>query len=631
MWPALSEKTVEDKLNDHAALLCTEPKEVEEATLNALDIVRRSLFRNLEYRPSEDFTPTGGACLQVNRKNGGTLGIALADDLETPSFSAPFGEHKVKELSARIAGWRSVTFKRCWQMALGYESNKLEDGTRVKIIPILEPSKVRVITVGDGYVNNALQPLQKELLKEWKHSPQSTMLLDDLEAAVNLMSSKTPDNPLWVSVDYDAATDRMNRNLTREMIKMLNIDPVIKRVALYSFGENLAEYPHLSLPVLLKNGQLMGHPLSFPLLCWANLSALVETAIAYFRRKLIRFTWSRADTSPKGWRVSPRYLKLVTQRGGLTDDEIYRFYLPDNLRNMIDYALINGDDMLFRAPDLEFVVMFRQIAEHHYGLKPSAGKNYISRSFGMINSQYFQAQKGTNGRVMIRRGYLNLKLVKGTSLKGGDSKAIPTQIGKEFSEMVRHCPWAVSTLPETFNRWPEWFSPRFKPNWFLPVHLGGFGVNPKLSSGFRVTRHQRLVAARFVADPRLALFALKSTSPPPRGFANLVPQPKLVYGDYVAEQFETEEDHDGFLGRMLTYARIKSLGKSDFGSQEYLMRRMPLRSRLKPMSEETLAHYVSLGRPRFFSYLGPDFGSLGTVVYGDLEPYRYHFLNEKGH
>jgi len=47
----------------------------------------------------------------------------------------------------------------------------------------------------------------------------------------------------------------------------------------------------------------------------------------------------------------------------------------------------------------------------------------------------------------------------------------------------------------------------FKPNWFLPVHLGGYGIDPKYSRGpFEVTLAQRKVAALFMQTD-LSLFA----------------------------------------------------------------------------------------------------------------------------
>lgn len=103
---------------------------------------------------------------------------------------------------------------------------------------------------------------------------------------------------------------------------------------------------------------------------------------------------------------------------------------------------------------------------------------------------------------MVPFGYLNLKLVLGSSLKSGESKALPTQIGKDLSEMIRLCPWTACSIPRAFQRWKLKWRGWFQPNWFLPPHLGGYGVLPRdAPDSWYITREQRIMANMMLDDP----------------------------------------------------------------------------------------------------------------------------------
>jgi len=142
----------------------------------------------------------------------------------------------------------------------------------------------------------------------------------------------------------------------------------------------------------------------------------------------------------------------------------------------------------------------------------------------MINSQLFVEKHGSKGQiVMTRRGYLNLALVKGVYTKTGASLATPDQIGKDLSLMVHYCPWASASIPWAFARWKKAFGP-FTPNWYLPVHLGGFGVDVRFApDDWKVSRPQRLLAAKFVTPGSdLALFKASNTQKTIKGLAPLL-------------------------------------------------------------------------------------------------------------
>jgi hypothetical protein len=206
--------------------------------------------------------------------------------------------------------------------------------------------------------------------------------------------------------------------------------------------------------------QPMGHPLSFPLLCITNLSVY---RYCVREQAVLRFP---------------------------TDLRARRAWIRVRIRAVV----VNGDDMLFKC-DRQFYDRFIEIAKS-VGLKISIGKNYLSPDMCMINSQTFRRSRG----LMQRVGYLNLKFVSGGSLKGGPSNATPDQIGVAMQKMIKHAPWTSAMVPDVFRRWSTWrfLYPGFVPNWYLPVHLGGFGLRPNPRFPPRYTREQRIVAHSFV-------------------------------------------------------------------------------------------------------------------------------------
>jgi hypothetical protein len=316
-------------------------------------------------------------------------------------------------------------------------------------------------------------------------------------------------------------------------------------------------------------GQLMGHTLSFPLLCVINLAVL--------RLSLDRWVAQQ----PMKTRASFRRRAEV----------------------IFDNALVNGDDILFKG-SLELINIFKQTSSE-VGFKVSQGKNYISSDTCMINSQLFSRRSG----VMRRFGYLNLRLVKGSNIKSslrtGDRPVTPTQIGKDLGQMVRLCPWSLCAVPTAFKRWQKetnsfrWFT----PNWYLPVSLGGYGFPIEFApSTLRVTRAQRIVAAMFVNDSALTLFRTTGFSLESTLRSKAMLNPLRVSGEYVPNSHEViiydDDFRDPWLERVAYATRAMRAERQSRGLDlECLVRVVRLRRdfRLKPMSAEgLLRHWTDL-------------------------------------
>ncbi len=558
-WPSLGEVKLKAAYDKHKINISTDRGEVPLPLKEEIYHCSRQVFKSLgdRYVAKTKFMPTGSACLQASRRKGGAL--SLIDRFQFPfkklvrtqNWVLPVTEAsvigKLPVLNAELNQWRQDQFSAVEARVINsiQDPQLRESLLDVKVVAIPEPGKFRIITEGDGYLYTALQPLQGLMLSSWKKHYASTMLSNDLSEKVRNID-KNVDLPFWCSVDYESATDLLKKDASFASFQAL-VDMQVPQFELgyFSLLAGRALYPDGTVVDTIE-GQLMGHPLSFPLLCVINL--------AVYQRSLT--IWAERDNARK--RILPTLRKNV---------------------------LVNGDDMLFKC-DQEFYDIFLGVAASA-GFKISQGKNYLSPDCCMINSQVFRRVGG----IMRRHGYLNLKLITGTSLKGGDSEATPTQLGKDLSAMVRLCPWTNCSIPAAFKRWSrDWFGVFYRPNWYLPVHLGGFGLDPTFApSGWKITRDQRLMAARFVNDPRMALYRLKGLSLPTAELAGALANWRMVVGSYVPGEHESEDISDEWLSR-LAYASRAHTGSVLVSDKVFVSKFKP-EYRLKPMSIESLGLY----------------------------------------
>jgi len=552
-WPALGKVKEQQALDKHKARLSELHGNVPTDIRTAIQKAAQEVFKGIESMQPTKFMPTGSACMQASRKRGGALSLTKRYTLDLDSGDAKI-MGRLPYLSATLDNWRKEEFAKFEDVCRKrIEEGKMEDLTRVKVLAVPEPGKFRIVTLGDGYLYSALQPLQGLMLKCWKSHNASTMLRDDLTERVQEIGRDCASLPFWCSVDYEAATDLLKRDATlaafegmcRRLEKEIELPGI--GLAAISLLEGVAVYPDRT-ECNAREGQLMGHPLSFPFLCVINL--------AVYRCAIDR--WVALDPFSR------------TEIGRL----------------MWDNVLVNGDDMLFKC-EHSFYEIFLKAAKDA-GFKISQGKQYLSPDFCMINSQIFSQRPSG----IVRRGYLNLKLLTGISLKGGESEATPTMVGRDLNKMMELAPWTSSTIPFAFQRWAKdkWQGQYYKPNWFLPVHLGGFGVDRKWArEGLRITRGQRLMAARFVNDPRMALYRREGMDIPTAKLAGGLAKWRMIPGDYVPRAGESSDVSDGWLARLALASRAHH-GSSKVSDSVFVAKFKP-EYRLKPMSMEALERY----------------------------------------
>lgn len=211
---------------------------------------------------------------------------------------------------------------------------------------IVEPLKVRVISKGPALPYYSQKPLQKAMHAAIRHMPcfRLTGQTFDPTMLIDLKASVEPGCE-WLSIDYSAATDGLSWSysgrILQEVVGKLSLIDQMRAFSV--LGPHNIHYPKDCVPPgLQQNGQLMGSPLSFPILCLANLGV-------YLLANHERF-------SALGW----------------DEDQI------------LSHVLCNGDDMLYAAPHAiwdRHVQIGRSV-----GLAMSPGKAYTHTVYSNINS-----------------------------------------------------------------------------------------------------------------------------------------------------------------------------------------------------------------------------------------------------
>lgn len=250
-------------------------------------------------------------------------------------------------------------------------------GPPVRLCPILEPLKVRTVSCGVAALYSRAQTIQVELwnrLKNWESFQLIGRPLDS-ETLNSVFGRFAYSREMFAnSGDYTAATNNLDPRLTE-----FCADEIAKQYRRKEQGPDVVEeraviknilYMCLTCHTVLVEkdlkqkwsgqgqvwGQLMGSPVSFPILNIVNFSA----TFAALR-----------DYNPK--------LRLCLRRGVGGACAYQKVYGDDRC------IMTNGDDILFFCTKEEYVVWQRFVKAA--GLSPSIGKNYLSQDFMMINSE----------------------------------------------------------------------------------------------------------------------------------------------------------------------------------------------------------------------------------------------------
>jgi hypothetical protein len=216
-----------------------------------------------------------------------------------------------------------------------------------RAVAIQTAGKHRIITVPDGNMS-VLRPLHVSM---YDHISQYSWLLRGDAKAKKFKDFNCVDGELFVSGDYESATDNLNTHVQKEILRLVlsqctSVPNGIRILAMQSLSLELVsdELPGVTQQ---RMGQMMGNLLSFPLLCLVNY-----LAFRYFVRRDVP-------------------------------------------------VRINGDDIVFRARESECRSWMEGVKTS--GLTLSKGKTLVDKRCFTLNSCLFYAEKlGCRGLPFIR-------------------------------------------------------------------------------------------------------------------------------------------------------------------------------------------------------------------------------------
>lgn len=487
--------------------------------ITAADQRNKELRSQRNTKTSMSCIPSLSACYENARSKGGSLGhllkrIGVVDHLLTSmvqplflgyltrsdKFVHPVPYYGVLDdedlddlMHPKLDRDNYETFK-----SFGY---KLGSRVLVRREPILEPFKVRIISKGEAVpyqIAHNYQPFLWSLLQlsDCFALTGRPMQNEDLNKILRFGRSFNQHCQI-ISGDYSAATDNLHPVLCSaaldEIVRLWKIpmeDAVILKQCLTGHlidDTDLEEYrrnkkyidgsfvEHVLNDKLYRAvdgekenkvyrqrwGQLMGSFLSFPILCIINYA-------------VTRFSMERAF---------------------------------DSTITMLDNALlINGDDVIFTIPSGQYQVWVKNVTQA--GLSPSIGKNYVSRRWGVINSQLYDCgdwdSKHKDVAVkpvplvkmnLVQCGqHDSVERTKGMSAFIGDALMRGGTLEARMEKLIEG--WSGDIRERLLDRAYHYAKPYLDllpgVSWVLPKCLGGLGLPMKKDQ--KISLHHKRIA-----------------------------------------------------------------------------------------------------------------------------------------
>jgi len=269
---------------------------------------------------------------------------------------------------------------------------------------------------------------------------------------------------VWVSGDYTGATDNLKSEVSEiivsEICRVAQLSDSTSRLFKVALTGHGLELPNGDV-IAQTNGQLMGSPVSFPVLCIANL-ALTVVALR---------------------RVEGQTSRPIGHSG----------------------IAINGDDIGFGAgPD--GIASWKEVTTEG-GLSQSVGKNFESSDFIQLNSQMFRIE---SRQIDARYALKAQQVSRWVRVPQASLQVLAPPRDVTFGEYALSAPQWQSTFLNVFtgeerDRLNSLFLECWSPfnnrlpselmNWFIPRALGGFGLLPTRT--VHCTERQLHIAAHF--------------------------------------------------------------------------------------------------------------------------------------
>lgn len=449
---------LQDPLEIHSAktLSWGEVEEAEDRSRLAKNILRqvdrliRDVFRPQSFLPilgkGKDFFPSTRAHHGSSRSKGGASG-------KVKDFLYPFDEGELDRMTYHPrVGVRSHYFIDYPHLAgdvAAELSNYLNVPFEAEPVYLREPLKIRTITKGPSVPYWAFRPIQKFLWSGLAKHPLFELIGKPISSEVlnKMLPWKTKDS-FWLSGDYSAATDNLGKWLSNgiwdRICDFTGIPDVLRKLGKKGLTGHKIIYPD-GTEIIQQNGQLMGSPLSFPILCIANAAICTLSFSGVRRQRLFR-------------RMALR---------------------------------VNGDDCVMAFSEEERK-KWRELADF-IGMKPSPGKCYFAKDWLQMNSELFVERNGTFRHIP----FINFGLASPILTKGGTLRPIESLTDSQF---------AFGTSPKRIDIWLRRMGPYLKKkvpglvSWFMPKSLGGLGLYSSRDDGSIFTNNQLQVATQFFKD-----------------------------------------------------------------------------------------------------------------------------------
>jgi len=255
---------------------------------------------------------------------------------------------------------------------------------------ILEPLKGRIITKPSLGAYLGMNPIQKHFWSKLKKIREFSLIGRPVEEVdVAWMATSWKEGYKFNSGDYSGATDNLKSALSKLILRFLlpnmSLDDYLhiensfcNATIDYSkppirskdspWGELYRNWRSVNLgSIEQRNGQLMGHVLSFPILCISNylLFRLAHQKYNEFRQDEVLYR------DPLDW-----------------SSQDFAYNPADFEFEEIPNVLVNGDDILFACSPGFYGIWNEQVKD--YGFYPSLGKNLYSSEICQINSELFK-------------------------------------------------------------------------------------------------------------------------------------------------------------------------------------------------------------------------------------------------
>jgi hypothetical protein len=335
-----------------------------------------------------------------------------------------------------------------------------------------EPLKIRTITKGPPIPYWYLKPIQKFLWRNVSRNAQFGLIKEPISAEYlnDQLLSKVRNNPLgsqFVSGDYSSATDNLSQwlclHIWNYVCEWTGIECVERRAGAKSLVGHKIHYE--DEVVQQWNGQLMGSPLSFPILCLANATVVA----AAFWEPYVPYTPICKDKVTAAFWT--REVRQQNQKPFKWADLIEHSDMRCRLKNLP--FLINGDDCVMWMSDIQYASWMRYA--ELIGMSPSIGKCYRDEHFLEMNSENYSLVQGK----FVRTPFVNLSLASPISNRGGEIRELSS-----FSSLCRSFirGYTGKKKQRMITIWIELMLPTLKKvvpdgmNWGLPQWLGGLGL-----------------------------------------------------------------------------------------------------------------------------------------------------------